>query len=412
MKIIYLVHQFYPHYFSGTEKFILNLATTMQAQGHKVKVITYTFRSDMKDYKKDGGIIYKQYFVKGVPVLSFSYDKTPADVHYAAGEQSLQDFAEKVLAKEKPDIVHVGHPMRVFSFIKAAVNLKIPYIITPTDFWLLCYRGIMVNAKGNLCSRPDSGNACEANCPDLPAGFVRSRLQATRDILTRAEYVCAPSNFLGNIFRNEIPSLKIKIVNLGLCRLSYSLKKYGKKGQKIKFIYGGTWLPHKGVHILLEAFSKTRNKNAVLYVYGFGPDEEYNAHIQNYAKKDPRIILKGRFKEDDMDNIFMEADVSIVPSIWWENTPYMMNEALARCVPAIVSDVGGLTEKVKHNHNGFVFRMGDAKQLKDIIEKIMDNPQILNTVQKNLVQFVQQTVEQEAYAYEKLYKECLSLRSK
>ena len=41
MKILYLVHQFYPNAGWGTEKFVLQLAQRMQMAGHTVKVITY-----------------------------------------------------------------------------------------------------------------------------------------------------------------------------------------------------------------------------------------------------------------------------------------------------------------------------------------------------------------------------------
>jgi hypothetical protein len=46
VKIIYLIHQFYPEFYTGTEKFILNLASMMQKAGNKVKVVTYSFYED------------------------------------------------------------------------------------------------------------------------------------------------------------------------------------------------------------------------------------------------------------------------------------------------------------------------------------------------------------------------------
>jgi hypothetical protein len=45
MKILYLVHQFYPDAYQGTEKFVLQLAQHCQAAGHEVKVITYSTRA-------------------------------------------------------------------------------------------------------------------------------------------------------------------------------------------------------------------------------------------------------------------------------------------------------------------------------------------------------------------------------
>ena len=40
MKIIYLVHQFFPEFQAGTERFVYNTAYMTQKSGHKVRVLT------------------------------------------------------------------------------------------------------------------------------------------------------------------------------------------------------------------------------------------------------------------------------------------------------------------------------------------------------------------------------------
>jgi len=51
MKIVYLVHQFYPEFYTGTEKFVLNLSGMVQKAGSRVKVITYSFYPDSFYYQ-------------------------------------------------------------------------------------------------------------------------------------------------------------------------------------------------------------------------------------------------------------------------------------------------------------------------------------------------------------------------
>lgn len=41
MKILDLVHQFYPQAYTGTEKFVLQLVQQCQLAGHAVQVVTY-----------------------------------------------------------------------------------------------------------------------------------------------------------------------------------------------------------------------------------------------------------------------------------------------------------------------------------------------------------------------------------
>lgn len=404
IKIMYLVHQFYPYYFSGTEKFVYNMATCMQKQGHKVTVVTYAFKENLRNGKRDGNLLTESYIYKGIPVISFGYKKIGDDVHYMVDNKDLERFAAKLLSEEEPDIIHAGHLMRVFDILKIAKKRSIPYIVTLTDFWAICFRGILFNSKLDLCTGPRDGEACVKNCPHLPEEIIHFRLNETRDVLTGAKVVCSATRFLANMYMNEIPALDIKVIPLGLktAKAVHDKKRLGND-DSITLIFGGTWLPHKGLHLLLEAFGRVESEKIVLKVYGAGPNDEYNDLISNSAKKDKRIQIKGVFCEDDIEKIFSDADCSVVPSTWWENSPYMMIEALARNVPVIVTDVDGLTEYVKDEFNGFTFRLGDSWHLQEVLERVVKDPAILNAMRENLSKYVLQTVEEEAYAYEILY---------
>jgi hypothetical protein len=84
MKILYLVHQFYPYYFSGTEKFVFNMATCMQKQGHKVAVATFAFKENLKNSERDGNVLRERYMYNGIPVVSFGYKQVSKDVYLEA----------------------------------------------------------------------------------------------------------------------------------------------------------------------------------------------------------------------------------------------------------------------------------------------------------------------------------------
>jgi len=409
MKILYLIHQFYPYYFSGTEKFVFNMATCMQKQGHKVTVATFAFKEHLKNSERDGNVLSERYMYYGIPVVSFGYKQVGDDVHYKVKNEDLEKFATRLLSDEKPDIIHAGHLMRVFDILRVAKKRSIPYIVTLTDFWAICLKTILVNSEGELCTGPKKGEACLKNCPDLPKELMQLRLKETREVLLGAKAVCSPTKFLANIYVNEIPGLDIKVIALGLRTGKFvPQRKNLEEGKCVTLIFGGTWLPHKGLHVLLEAFGNVKSQNMVLKVYGTGFDKEYNDLIYQSEKKDKRIQIKGVFCETDIDAIFNEADCSVIPSIWWENSPYMLTEALARNVPVIVTDVDGLTEYVKDNFNGLTFSLGNTGELQKVIERVGENPGILDILRENLNKYVGQTVEEEAYAYEKCLREAIA----
>jgi glycosyltransferase involved in cell wall biosynthesis len=61
------------------------------------------------------------------------------------------------------------------------------------------------------------------------------------------------------------------------------------------------------------------------------------------------------------------VDWVIVPSIWWENSPLVIEEALFHKRPVICSNIGGMAEKVEHDQSGLHFQVGSAADLANCI---------------------------------------------
>ena len=100
------------------------------------------------------------------------------------------------------------------------------------------------------------------------------------------------------------------------------IKKYSGK---ITFGYIGSILEHKGLHVLVKAFSLLDAKNASLLIYGdTGANPLYTKLIKEISNEDKRIKFMGTFPNDQIMKIFKDIDVLVVPSIWYENTPLVI----------------------------------------------------------------------------------------
>ena len=64
-----------------------------------------------------------------------------------------------------------------------------------------------------------------------------------------------------------------------------------------------------------------------------------------------------------------EVDWVIVPSIWWENSPLVIQEAFMYGRPVICSDIGGMAEKVTDGVNGLHFRRADPDSLAETMHR-------------------------------------------
>jgi glycosyltransferase involved in cell wall biosynthesis len=77
-----------------------------------------------------------------------------------------------------------------------------------------------------------------------------------------------------------------------------------------------------------------------------------------------------------MKQIYKQADICVVPSIWEEPFGLVAVEAMATGRPAVVSDVGGLQEIVVPGETGDIFPRGNAEALAAKLRPLLDDPQL------------------------------------
>lgn len=408
MKVLYLVHQFYPEFYTGTEKFICKMASMTQRAGHSARVVTYSFNEDSFFDKEAGDILFRDFIYKGIPVTALRHKRIPETIHLALHDGSMAGAAEHILSREMPDVIHAGHLMRVHEFINTARGMKIPYLVTLTDFWLICPNVTLINSNGDLCRGPGV-NGCLEACPALPESIMSSRFAEARTILSGARKVVSPSVFLGSLFRRVMEPLEVAVINHGMSysRIRKNRKKY-RQNDPVIFCYAGSLNEHKGVHLLIRAFKEIASGKAVLKIYGSGPDPSYVNKLHEMVAGDQRIEFCGVYSEEATGDIFAGIDVAVIPSLWYENYPLVLHEALACSVPVVASGIGGMAEKITDGSNGYTFPVGDVGALAKILSSIADNPLALNGLKKKIMEFISPSIEQEAYSYSLVYQEILS----
>ena len=179
-----------------------------------------------------------------------------------------------------------------------------------------------------------------------------------------------------------------------------------KKSQKIRFGYIGTFIPSKGIHILLDAFNNIKTKNVELRIHG-APQSyhqgfiDYPAYLRSLGKRD-NILWFGKYNNNDIAKVLSEIDVLVVPSIWYENAPLTIQEAFMASVPVITSNIGGMKELVHDGENGLLFQVGDSSDLTTKMQVIIDDPDLLNKLQKGIKSVI--PIDEHVINIRKLYR--------
>jgi glycosyltransferase involved in cell wall biosynthesis len=141
----------------------------------------------------------------------------------------------------------------------------------------------------------------------------------------------------------------------------------------------GTLAPHKGPDLPVRAFrALPRDLDATLRVYGGGEGyEDYLEGLRRLAAPDARITLAGAFAKEDLGRVLSGIDVLVVPSRWYENAPGVIFEAFAAGLPVVATDLGGMSEFVRHGENGLLFPLDAAGELAGLLRRLAEEPGLL-----------------------------------
>ena len=163
INILYLIHYFYPLKKGGTERFTLNLAKEQIKRGNRATVLVLEANEAESLYTESyGDILYRFYEYDGINCIGFRHKnkKAPLGLYYKSMElndKAMRDFARAIAEKLRVDLVHATYPQPFASFLAECKKLGLPYVITCTDFCMMCHYSTMVDNKGDFCA--GSGNS-------------------------------------------------------------------------------------------------------------------------------------------------------------------------------------------------------------------------------------------------------------
>jgi len=86
------------------------------------------------------------------------------------------------------------------------------------------------------------------------------------------------------------------------------------------------------------------------------------------------VTLVGRYDHVALPRLMAAIDWVVVPSIWWENSPLVIQEAFLHGRPVICSDIGGMAEKVRNSVSGLHFAARDPAALARTIRRAASTP--------------------------------------
>jgi glycosyltransferase involved in cell wall biosynthesis len=202
-------------------------------------------------------------------------------------------------------------------------------------------------------------------------------------------------------------------------------KEYGvrKPSRKKTILYAGAVSPHKGTHVLIEAFNRIAavDPDVQLRIVGphnsYGPEETFDlvedracleriehfysggsfrrilpawlgsvpanqtyvSHLMKMLTSDsaPRVSFAGMIPRQDLVQSYYDADVFVFPSIWNEGFGIPPVEAMAAGTPVVATPSGAVAETVRDGETGYLVNKNDPVALADRILCLLRDEELM-----------------------------------
>lgn len=287
-----------------------------------------------------------------------------------------------LLKSLKPDVVHFHHTMRIGIEAIALVKATLPtakIVYTLHEFIFMCHHnGQMVTTSNHtLCHRPSPSN-CHQCFSDISPAQFKTRELFIKSHLNHVDAFISPSQFLADRFVQwGIEAQKMHVVENGqaVVESAPARKLKSRDDSRDVFAYFGQINPYKGVNLLLDAMEHLKTQyNSKIQLILFGSieqqsDEFKQAFAARIEELKGQVVFWGSYQKAELAQCMAKTDWVIVPSTWWENSPLVIQEALAHKRPVICSNIGGMAEKVDHNKTGLHFSCANAMDLAKVMHE-------------------------------------------
>jgi len=320
-----------------------------------------------------------------------------------------------VLKEDRPDVVHFHNlPGLSVDFIDIAKSQGCLTVLTAHDPWGFCHRQTLIKNDGSLCHDYSGCHECLSHYIDIDGCRqpIQNRNEYVRNALKKLDLLISPSYYLAQQYvLADFAPKNVAVLKYGVDLNFFSSKSPSAlKSDKLRFGVACHLGEHKGIRTILEALKLIKETSPLeIIIAGKGPMED---DVKSYAQQESNgNLLKfvGAVPHDQMAKFYQGIDVFIVASIWPENQPLTILEAMACGAAVIATDCGGCPELVVSGETGAIFPRGNPQALAELIMSYANSPATAITHgQKGRRQVSRHSISRTATRLRKIYRDLIA----
>jgi glycosyltransferase involved in cell wall biosynthesis len=279
----------------------------------------------------------------------------------------------RLIESDRPDVVHVHsvYPMFSPSVLVACRQKNVPVVMTVHSHNLTCPTWYHLY-QGAVCEDCVGGHEYRCVVKNCRDNYLESAAYALRSSVARR-------------FRLFHDNVTVLIVLTSFAKAQ--LMKAGFREDQIQVVpnpasvrehpadpsqgnyvaFAGRISPEKGLRTLMDAAA--RLPHIAFKIAGDGPA------LQGLKPGAPaNVQFMGQLAAADLDEFYKQARMLVVPSVWFEQFPMVVLEAMGRGLPVVGSRIGGLPAIIDDGVTGALFDPGNAADLAGQLQPLWDDP--------------------------------------
>jgi len=244
---------------------------------------------------------------------------------------------------------------------------------------------------------------------NIPSGIIMKNIKAKKKILSihgvygeQVEAIHSKSiSKLGKIAeKNAIANANVLTTD----------SKFVQKEYLDKFGLNIEYLPAPLDVKKFVSIPKSKSKNQIIFIGRDSHEKGIDILKSIEPSINSKVIYCTNLDWIETMKILQQSKLLVVPSRQ-ESLPQVIKEAFYLKIPVIATDVGGISELVKHNQTGILVPSENPQKLKIAINDLLENIELQEILKQNAYDFILEyfTWEKLLPKYTKFYKKLLNL---
>lgn len=459
MRILHAIHDFLPRHRAGSEIYAFELGREL-AEAHHVTVLC----AEYDPARTDGRVTWRVH--GGLPVAEIVNNWMCRSFEDTYRPPLITERIRQVLRAVQPDVVHVHNLLNLsFDLPVLAHREGSAVVATLHDHSLVCPSGgqRLHRADEHLCDVIDTDRCvrCFRESPfhaqisfgrlaaltgapgpmhraaaaglrrfpllanrvarsvrntatiEITRAQVEDRLRAARSVFDEVDLFVAPSPSMAAEFqRIGIDAAKVEISDYGFAPYQRSPDPRQGASAALRIGYVGTLVWHKGVHVLIDALRAFTPGEYELKI--FGDPATFSEYSTGLRARSTGLSVRfmGGFDRSQIADVYSQIDVLVVPSLWLENSPLVIHEALMAGIPVVGARIGGIADLVENGVTGLLYEPTRPIELAAALRRLIQDPGLLPTLSEGVRKAPRvKSIADDSREWERRYTDVIARRS-